>query len=270
MPYQVNVPHSRGIRGNDLPSNPILQQGPDGVRDLILHALFARIALRDNSNVEFRTVFNQSTNTIELDIPNELLPVLDEILGMQRGPKFQAYIDWLIGRQAIISEVNVIDPTTIDKDFVPASSLDIWTGAKVGNLDDEKIVIFLPNNCPSVVGYNTKVDDTFTTGQVVISLIWVYESGDNGSNSTASFDIQTSVNISAINGNTVATVSNNTTIPTFNLIKGDVRETELLTLTGITSNDMLSLIIKRNFVGNSDPETEFVGILGLKVKLIQD
>lgn len=246
-------------------------QTPQGARDILLHALFARIALKDNNTVEFETCFNPETNTVELDIPDNLLPILNEVLGMQRGPKFQAYIDWLIGREAIIADVpNVVDAATIDKDFVPASSLDIWSGAKIGNLDDEKVVIFLPNDCPSVVGYNTKVDDVFTTGQVVVSLIWVYESGDNGSNSTASFDIQASANISTINGNTVATVSNNTTIPTFNLIKGDVRETELLTLSGMNGGDMLSLIIKRNFVGNSDLETEFIGVLGLKVKLIQD
>ena len=248
----------------------IPSQSPTGVDDLFLHALFARIALKDQNVVEFETCFNPETNTIELDVPSNLLPIFNEVVGMQRGPKFQAYIDWLVGKQAIISEVNVVDSTATDKDFVSASSLDIWTGAKVGNLDDEKVVIFLPNSCPSVVGYNTKVSDTFTTGQVVVSLVWVYESGDNGSNSAATFDIQASVNISTIGGNTVTTVSNNTTIPTFNLIKGDVRETELLTLSGIVGGDMLALTIKRNFIGDSDPETEFVGILGLKVKLIQD
>lgn len=246
-------------------------QDPEGVRDVILHALLARLALCSGETVEFKTNYNKASNTVELDFPDGLLPVLDEILGMQRGPRMQAYINWLIGKQAIIDDVpNIVEQTTIDKDFISASSLDIWTGAKIGNLDDEKIVIFLPVDCLSVLGYNTKVNDEFTTGQVVISLIWVYESGDNGSNTAASFDIQTSMNISVIDGNTITTVSDTTTIPTFNLVKGDVRETNILTATGIQSGDMLAISIKRNFSGSSDPETEFVGILGLKVKLIQD
>ena len=233
----------------------------DGVRDIILHALFARIALCDESTVEFKTVFDKKTNTVELDFPDALLPVLDEILGMQRGPRFQAYIDWLVGRQSIVGDAQTGAVTDVDQTFIPATALTIWAGAVSGNIDDDKVVIFLPTTDLSTVGYNTKLGSSFGSGNVKVSLVWVYESGSN-----ASFDIQTSVSVNEINGNNVATLSQDKNISTFNLIKGDIRETELIDIAGISSNDVLSIIIRRNYDGSPDPKSEFVGIMGIKVE----
>lgn len=70
---------------------------PASVRDLFLHALFARIALNDNTTIEFRTVYDPATDTIDLDIPDCNVGILDTVTGMQQGPRFRAFIAWLVG-----------------------------------------------------------------------------------------------------------------------------------------------------------------------------
>lgn len=69
-------------------------QPPPAVRDLFLHALFARIAMTDNSVIEFQTRFNPATNTIELEVPACNLPIFDMLTGMQKGPNFKAFMGW--------------------------------------------------------------------------------------------------------------------------------------------------------------------------------
>jgi len=242
----------------------IAQQLPDSATDIILHALIARVTYKNGNKLEFRTVFDKKTNTIELEVPENGLAVFDELQGIQQGPRFRQFIDWLIGRQSVISDAQSGGGNLdLDSSFVSSSDLKIWAGATIGNMDDEKIVIFLPTNCLSVLGYNAKMASNFGTNSVKISLIWVFEGGSN-----ASFDIQTKVSAGEINGNNVATVDDTANISTFNLIKGDIRETELITVSGVQSDDILSIIMQRNYDGSPDPTTEFVGVLGIKVEKV--
>lgn len=89
---------------------------PPSANDLFLYALFARVARTDNSNVEFSTHYDKSCNMIELVIPDDALPIFNQITGIQQGPKFRAYIDWLIGGRANTGT------SIIDEDLVIAGN----------------------------------------------------------------------------------------------------------------------------------------------------
>ena len=108
MPYDFGINHNKLKRGlsaraasSDLSSqdhSPIKNnpQCPKviEVRDLFLFAVFARVTLTNDQNFEFETVYDPDTNTIELEIPNEVLDFL--FSDVQQGPRFCRYIEWLI------------------------------------------------------------------------------------------------------------------------------------------------------------------------------
>lgn len=224
------------------------------MNDLLLHALFARLALSNNDTIEFETFYDRNTNTIELDIPNEALPFLDQITGMKRGPRFQEYINWLIGSQSL-------QHSYLDGDFVPSTSLESWFGG-TRSVINEKMVLLLPDTDVSVVGYNLKTNDTFS-GRILISLIWMYTCGVN-----TTFDIRTTAHVATATGDTPVLYVDDTNISTLNLIEGDVRETQLLEVTSVGSNNIVHILLNRNYQGSPDPQTESVGIVGLRVQLL--
>jgi hypothetical protein len=135
---------------------PILPQlaqpgcnAPTGVRDLFLHALFARLALNDNSNVEFETKYNPQTNTIELQLPDCALPFFDTVTGMQQGPRFRAYIDWLIGN------ANITAGGLIDADLTV-------TGNAASTAEQILSTVTIPaNTLSSGIGVRIKAWGTF-------------------------------------------------------------------------------------------------------------
>lgn len=258
--YEFGIDYAKGLKTKCTPT-PLPPSNPEA-RDLFLHALFARVALTNNGTLEFQTCFDPETNTIELIIPPEALAIFDEITGMQRGPKFQAYINWLIGSTTLPVPAGSSD-TNIDPAWVSASDMSIWVGAVAGSLDDKRAVIILPAAELSAIGHNTKLSST-GSGKVKISLVWIYGGGSNNS-----FTIKTSANISIIGTGEVSNEDNEVTISTFNLVPGDIRETELLTTsTNAIADDLVSVILRRNFVGSPDPKTDLVSVLGIKIEFV--
>lgn len=229
-----------------------------GVNDIFLHSLFARVALSNNEVIEFQTKYDKATDTIELYVPDNSLDLFNQITGMQRGDKFKAFIDWLIGSETLTATA------TLDHDpnFISAGALSIWIGATQGSVGTSKITLLLPAAELSAIGYNFKVGSS-GGGSLKVSLVWIYDSGSNNS-----FNINTSVDISAIGGGAPVTSSAATNISTFNLIQGDVRETELLTVANVELDDIVSITMRRNYDGSPDPSTDLVGVLGLKIEFV--
>jgi hypothetical protein len=233
------------------------------VKDLFVHALFARVAMNDGRTIEFQTKYDPNTDTIELHIPDDILPVFDEILGMQRGPNFQCYINWLIGKQQIIDDVpSVIVGFDTDQQFVPVGSLTIWTGAAIENTNNV-ISISLPTVAHSVLGYNMKLSSALAGNSIKVSLVWKFDAGNN-----TSFNIKTNVISTDFDGTIVASDSNDVSISTFNLINGDIRTTELITTSGINPDEMVNITLQRNYDGNTDPHTESINLIGLKIEVL--
>lgn len=234
-----------------------MQQPESPANDIILYSLLARIALKNNETIEFRTKLDQSTNTIELCVDQKYLYLFDQIQGMQRGPRFKAFINWLIG-----SETLVTADVGSDRTFIASSLLDVWFGAKPTNIEGNRLVLILPTTDASVVGFNTKTVDGFV-GTLRVSLIWMFIDGDN-----TSFKIKTKATISNVDGGTPFTVANETDISTFNLINEDIRETILLEQQIDDSDSIINLLLHRNYVGAGDDQTETVGVVGLKIEFV--
>lgn len=77
------------------------------VNDFFLYALFARLTFSDNEKVEFETKYDKATDSIELHIPDKYLDVFDQLTGINQGPKFQKFINWLVGGlQSQIDDIN--------------------------------------------------------------------------------------------------------------------------------------------------------------------
>jgi hypothetical protein len=231
---------------------------PVSINDFFLYAMFARIALSNNKNIEFETKYDKTTNTIELIIPNHALPIFDQLTGMQRGPNMQTFINWLIGSKTLQPAHQQ------DQNFVPANTLEVWFGATRSTID-ETFVLLPPTVDTSVVGHNLKVSDTFI-GSIKVHLIWMMICGQN--NPTSFFELRSSSNVSSINGTVPTITVNDTQVPTFNLLEGDIREVQILEIDDIKPNDIISLLINRNFTGTTDPQTESFGIIGIRIELI--
>lgn len=227
-------------------------------KDLFLYALFARIALTNNENIEFETNYDEDTETIELQIKDEYLPLFDQITGLKKGPNFQKYINWLIGSDSLAPEV-----VSTDLNFIGAGELQVWTGATVGTLNNEKLLYWLPSECYSSIGLSKKVGSDPDDGSFELYLNWVFDSGNN-----TSFDINVNINIVSTSG--VSTnITNSVNISTTNLIKGDVRETLIIDGPAGTlqAGDIVSAIITRNYPSSPDLQTELVGILGARLAI---
>jgi hypothetical protein len=231
-----------------------------GVNDIVLHALICRVALQNEEVVEFGAVYDKATDTIELDVPTEAMPIFEQLTGMQRGDKLRTFINWLIGSESLETGTSLEqDPT-----FVSAGSLTSWTGATVGNLEDNTLVWFLPTSDLSTLGYNVKVNPEFAGGDIRVSLIWVYDSGSN-----TSFDIMATANVTELTTNSTFELSNTENISTFNLVQGDIRETVILEGSGVAADDLISLVLRRNFSGTTEPSVDLIGVVGIKVELIE-
>jgi hypothetical protein len=231
---------------------PQLTSDPPVTNDIMIYALFARITLTNNNIIEFETKFHRDTNTIELVVPAEAMPLLDQITGIQRGPVFKRFIDWLIGSQSII-------PATLrDGEFVSSSDIAIWFGGTRAVID-EKMILNLPAADMSTIGYNLKTSSIITAGtKLKIYLVWTYNCGSN-----TSFTIRTNARVTQIDG-TIQDVAGDADISTFNLISGDIRETLLLEMTDIHPNDIISLLFLRNFPTTPEPKTDSIGVIGLR------
>lgn len=100
--YSIPVPRSRDLgHANKFNAEIIkaLAAGPNNltsldssIRDIIIHAAICRIAFRDDSNHEFHTQYNEATQIVDVDIPDELL---DELMRVEVGPKLERYFSWL-------------------------------------------------------------------------------------------------------------------------------------------------------------------------------
>lgn len=95
MVYKVKIPHSRGAKAAYLDPNDLEVTATigDQVRDMFLHALFARIAANDDENWEFETKFDPKENHIELQIPEKFISIIESV---SKGEDFNRYIRWLI------------------------------------------------------------------------------------------------------------------------------------------------------------------------------
>jgi hypothetical protein len=254
-------------RGNSVFARPMLTPqvsravvGPVVANDIFLHALFARITLTNNETIEFETKFNRATNTIELQIEDRHRALFNQLTGIQRGPIFQEFVNWLIGSNTLIT------PSTSDKldgEFIPSSNIDIWFGGTQVAIDNNAIAINLPTNEPSVLGHNLKTSPTLKPGYLQVYLIWKFICGSN-----TSFDIRSMAHITDINGESPVDIVSDTNISTFNLVSGDVRETLILdTGNAVSPDNIINLQFLRNFQGSPDPKTESIGVLGIRLKL---
>ena len=227
--------------------------GPPVANDIFLHALFVRCTLTNNDVIEFQTVFNQATQTVELIIPNNMSTLLDQITGLQRGPNFKRFIDWLIGSQTLAPA------TKLDTGFIPSSNIDIWFGASQVMIDD-KLMISLPAADMSVIGHNLKTSDTLDDNSTLkVYLIWAFNCGSN-----TSFTIRTTGRVNQSDGSAVDNVAD-IDISTFNLISGDIRETLVLDIPGVNADNLINLLSWRNYGGSIDPKTESVSVIGFRL-----
>lgn len=227
---------------------------PLTVNDWFLYAVFARLALSNNDTTEFETKYDPKTNTIELIIPDETKPFFDQLTGIQRGPNFKMYIDWLIGSRTLKMD-QIQDPN-----FVPSSAISIWFGATQSTIDD-KMVITLPDTDASVIGYNLKTTDQLV-GSLAVYLVWMYVCGAN-----TSFSIRSTAQINDELGNPPVLFTEDNTISTFNLVPGDIRETMIMNF-DVNPDNLVNFLLYRNYMGSPDPQTEGIGVLGLRFKLL--
>jgi hypothetical protein len=246
-------------RGNKVFAAPkvipkIIPGAPLKVNDYFLYALFARLALNNNDTTEFETKYDPSTNTIELIIPDESKQFFDQITGMQRGPNFKLFIDWLIGSKTLKMDL-VQDPN-----FVPSSTISIWFGATQSTIDD-RMVITLPDTDASVIGYNLKTTNQLS-GSLAVYLVWTYVCGAN-----TSFSIRSTAQINDELGNPPVIFSEDNNISTFNLVPGDIRESLIMNF-DVNPDNLVSFLLYRNYIGSPDPQTEGIGVLGLRFKLL--
>jgi len=92
--YNFPVPSARGLSNPIAPQAISTQDSGDwsDVRDLIIHAAICRVAFTDDSNLEFLTKYNQETDTVDLDIDEELLNKLTKVTV---GSNLEKYFSWL-------------------------------------------------------------------------------------------------------------------------------------------------------------------------------
>ncbi len=94
MAYKIPIPPSRGYQDTTFFAQAAQQTvSAEYVRDLILHALIFRASYKNDSNLEFRTYFQN--NMLELDIAQEKL---DQIIStVDFGPILEDFKRWLFG-----------------------------------------------------------------------------------------------------------------------------------------------------------------------------
>jgi hypothetical protein len=223
------------------------------LNDLFLHALFARLAFKNNETYEFRTKYNHHTNTIELDIPDKYLGVLDQITGMQRGPNFKKFINWLIGSEQLQG-----DDKDVSSKFLSTSDINLWYGASYLDINGGILTIALPPMSPSAINANFKTAPDYN-GNVELKLNWIYVDGQN-----TELYLKTNVTVIDSSGNSYV-AAEEVMVSTFNLIGNDLRSTTIIELQDIGPDSLIDIILMRNYQGSSDPLTETVGVVGIEL-----
>lgn len=96
--YNVPIPHSRGLGDPEIKAQGAVVGGSSfdeldpEIRDVIIHAAICRIAFNSDENHEFYTKYNEDTNILDIDIPDDQL---NELTKIQLGPKLEQYFSWL-------------------------------------------------------------------------------------------------------------------------------------------------------------------------------
>lgn len=247
----------RSIRGNNVGAkiqSSMEQKSFDSrLNDLFLHALFARLAFKNNENYEFKTRYNPATNIIELDIPDKYLEVLDQITGIQRGPNFQKFVSWLIGsRQFSMQDGD------ISSKFLSIADFNIWFGASFLDTNQGALSIALPATLPSAVNTNFKTSSEYA-GSISLRLNWMYREGTNT-------NLLVKCNVTVIDSSGDSQLfTNEVDISTFNLISGDIRVTTLIDMPVVGPDSLIDIILLRNYANSSDPRSETISIMGIEV-----
>jgi len=224
------------------------KSGKPVANDFFLYALFARIALSNNENIEFETKFDKETQTIELQLSDNNLQLFDQLVGMKRGPKFKQFIDWLIGSRRFDS--------VSETDFFSATAFDIWFGATVAQIEDRNLVLF-PTKKESVIGYNFKLNEEKTKAKLF--LVWQYICGSNDF-----AELRVVANVISTSAPPMDVV-NDVILDTSGLTANEVIETEILNL-DVPEDSVISLSIIRCFEGSSDPQSEMIGMIGVRLE----
>lgn len=223
------------------------------LNDLFLHALFARLAFKNNENYEFKTKYHPSTNTIELDIPDKYLDVLDQVTGIQRGPNFKRFMNWMIGSEQLQG-----DDKDVNSKFLSTSDINLWYGASYLDVNGSTLTVALPSSLPSAINANFKTAPEYS-GDVQLKLNWMFIDGQN-----TEFYVKVNVTVIDKFGNSYV-VSEESMISTFNLIANDLRNTTIIELPNIGSDTLIDIVIMRNYSGSLDPQTETISVAGIEL-----
>lgn len=166
------------MRGNCVskPIVPSVKQYPQPsyVNDWIIYAIFARLTLSNNDTIEFDTVFNEQTNTIELCVPDEANDIFNQITGTQRGTKFKRYIDWLIGSDTV---------GDIEAQFKEYQGYKEFTYDGSGQLS---AIDAYADNTKTIYQFNKTF--TYSTGKLAQSVLIKFETGQT-STKTFIYDV---------------------------------------------------------------------------------
>lgn len=87
--YSFPVPRPRGITKSQGVGDQV--QNPS-TNDIFLHLLFGRLAATNETH-ELNTKYDKDSNTLSLDIPDELLSLIETI---EKDEKLKRFISWLI------------------------------------------------------------------------------------------------------------------------------------------------------------------------------
>lgn len=224
---------------------------------MFLHAVFCRLALTDNRNVELQTVFDKANQTVELVVPPFALDAFDQLTGMQRGPNFRTFIDWLIGTSTLIVDTS---GGLTDQKFLGSQLFKVWRCAQPVNYNGTQLVLQFPAKSESVIGHNLRIPDNIVSQRLTFTMPWMFMGGDN-----SGFTIRMSANITR-GGIQYLTLTNTVNISTAGKALGDVTETLLLdTGAVLTGGDFVGILIERNYAGSPDPDIDAIGFVGLRI-----
>lgn len=224
------------------------------LNDLFLHALFARLAFDNNETHEFSTRYDRASNSIELDIPDKYSTFLDQIVGLQRGPKLQQFIRWLIGSQQFVTQDGVVS-----SQFLSLPDFNIWFGASFVDTSKGNLSLLLPTTTASAINTSFQTSANFS-GDLAFNIRWIYFGGGANTN----WKLKCSATVIDDAGD-ADVITNEIDISTYNLIDGDIRSTRILDLAEINPNTLIDITLYRNYAGSSDPKTETIAVLGMEV-----
>lgn len=91
MNYNFDIPRPRGFIPQNISENVIKETT---IKDVVLHSLIARLALNNNDNYEFQTVYDELSKKFDLNVPDYVLDLLNEV---QHSDKLKKFLGWLIG-----------------------------------------------------------------------------------------------------------------------------------------------------------------------------